>query len=68
MKTIKSLKGSSVLIDRVTETVKHEIKKKGKISWSFFSLVSDFISTRSNFLTSKRYKWNRCKKKEEDDT
>ena len=56
MKTIKSLKGSSVLIDRVTETVKHEIKKKGKISWSFFSLVSDFISTRSNFLTSKRYK------------
>ena len=28
MKTIKSLKGSSPLIDRVTETVKHEIKKK----------------------------------------
>ena len=28
MKTIKSLKGSSVLIDRVTETVKHEIKKR----------------------------------------
>ena len=57
MKTIKSLKGSSLLTDRVTETVKHEIKKKkGKISWSFFSLVSDFISTRGNFLTSKRYK------------
>ena len=38
MKTIKSLKGSSVLIDRVTETVKHEIKKKRKDFLELFQL------------------------------
>ena len=38
MKTIKSLKGSSVLIDRVTETVKHETKKKRKDFLELFQL------------------------------
>ena len=38
MKTIKSLKGSSVLIDRVTETVKNETKKKRKDFLELFQL------------------------------
>ena len=56
IKVIKSLEDSGVLIDGVTETVKHEIKKtKRKISWSFVITFSRFISTTSNFVSSKRY-------------
>ena len=59
-KIIKSLEDSGVLIDGVTETVKHEIKKtRRQISWSFVSSFSHFISINCNFLSSKRYKWRR---------
>ena len=60
IKIIKSLEDSAVLIDGVTETVKHEIKKKTRrpISWSFVSTFSRFISATSNFFSSERYKWN----------
>ena len=45
IKVIKSLKDSGVLIDGVTETVKHKIKKtRRRISWSFVSTFSRFIS------------------------
>ena len=60
IKTIKSLEDLCILIDRVTKTVKHEIKKtRRQISWSFVSSFSHFISTTSNFFSSKRYKWKR---------
>ena len=45
IKIIKSLKDSGVLIDGVTETVKHKIKKtRRQVSWSFVSTFSRFIS------------------------
>ena len=60
MKIIKSLEDSSVLIDRVTETVKHEIKKQeGTISWIFVGTFSRFIGTASNFFSSERHKWKK---------
>ena len=60
IKIIKSLEDSGVLIDGVNQTVKHELKKTRKrISWSFVSTFSRFISTTSNFFSSKRYKWKR---------
>ena len=34
IKIVKSLKDSGVLIDGVTETVKHEIKTRRQISWT----------------------------------
>ena len=56
-KIIKSLEDSGVLIHGVTETVKHEIKKTRRwISWSFVSIFSCFISTTSDFFSSKRVK------------
>ena len=59
-KIIKRLEDSGVLIDGVTETVKHEIKKtKRRIFWSFTSTFSRFISTIGNLFSSKRYKWKR---------
>ena len=58
IKFIKSLEDSSVFINGATETVKHEIEKK-RISWSFVSTFSRFISTTSNFFNSKSYKWKR---------
>ena len=57
IKIIKSLKDSNVLIDGVTQTVKHEIKKR--ISWSFVSTFSRLINTISDSFSSKRYKWKR---------
>ena len=61
IKIIKTLKDSGVLIDGITETVKHEIKKKtrGRVSWSFVSTLSHFISAISKFFSSKRYKGDR---------
>ena len=60
IKIIKSSEDSGVLIDEVTETVKHEIKKTRRwITWRFISTFSRFISTTSDFLSSKRYKWKR---------
>ena len=60
IKIMKSLEDSNVLIDGVTETVKHEIKKtRRRIPWSFVSVISRFISAASNFFSSKRYKWKR---------
>ena len=52
IKIIKSLEDSSVLVDGITETVKHEIKKKTRrqISWSFVSTFSCFFSVIYNFL------------------
>ena len=41
VKTMKSLEDSGVSIDRVTETIKHEIKKaRRRICWSFISTFS----------------------------
>ena len=59
IKIIKSLEKSGVLIDGVIETVKHEIKKRRWVSWSFVSTFSHFISATSDFFSSKKYKWNR---------
>ena len=57
IKIIKSLEDSGVLIDGVTETVKHETKKTRRwVSWSFDSTFSHSISATSNFFSSKRYK------------
>ena len=54
IKIIKSLEDSGVLINGVTETVKHETKKtRRRNSWSFVSTFSYFISTTSNFLVVK---------------
>ena len=54
---------SGVLIDEVTETVKHEIKKTRKlISWTLVSTFSHFISATTNFFSSKKYTWKRNKK------
>ena len=53
IKIVKSLEDSDVLIDGVTETVKHEIKKTRMwISRSVASTFSRFISTASNFFSS----------------
>ena len=42
-----------VLIDWLTETVKHEIKKtKGGILW-----VSCFYNATNDFFSSERYRW-----------
>ena len=60
IKIKKSLEDSDVIIDGKTKTVKHEVKKKRKrISWSFVSTVSRFISTTSIFFSTKRYKRKR---------
>ena len=57
---IKSLKDSGLLIDGITETVKHEIKKiRWWISWSIIITFSRFNSATSSFFSSKRYKWKR---------
>ena len=60
IKIINSFKDSGVLIDGVTGTVKHEIKKtRRRISLSFVSTFSLFFTETSNFFCSKRYKWKR---------
>ena len=60
IKIIKLLKDSGVLIDGVTETVKHNTKRtKKQISRSFVSTFSRFIRAASNFVSSKRYKWKK---------
>ena len=60
IKIIKSLEHSDVLIDRVTETVKREMKITRRwISCSFVSTFGCFISAISNFFSSKRYKWKK---------
>ena len=57
IKIIKSLEDSGVLIDGVTETVKHKLKKaRRQISWSFASTFSPFVSVASNFFSSKKFK------------
>ena len=44
IKIIKSLADSSIIIDGVTETVKHEIKKTRRwICWSFVSTLATSI-------------------------
>ena len=59
----KSLEYSGVLIDGVTETVNHEIRKKRRlVSWSFVSTFSRFISATNNFFNSKRYAWKKSQK------
>ena len=60
IKIIKLLQDSVVLIDGVSETVKHEIKKtRRRSSLNFGSTFNCFISTTSNFFSSKRYKLKR---------
>ena len=59
IKIIKSLEDSGVLIDGVTETVKHEKKTRRRISWSFVSTFSRFNNATSNFFSSKKYNWKR---------
>ena len=53
IKIIKSLKDLGVLIDGVTEIVKHEKKKRRQIFWNFLSTCSHVISTACNFFSSK---------------
>ena len=60
IKIIKSLEDSGVLIDRVTGTVKHKIKKtRRSIFWSVVSTFSHTFHATSNFFSSDRYKWMR---------
>ena len=51
---IKSLENSYVLIEGVTETVKHEIKKiRSRISWCFVSFFRCFSGTAFSFVSTK---------------
>ena len=61
IKVIKSLEDLGVLVDGVTETVKHEIRKtRRRISWRFVIAFSHFISKTSNFFcSSERYRYKR---------
>ena len=60
IKIIKSLEDSNVLIDGITETVKHEIKKTRRwISSCIVSTINRFISATSNCFSSEKYKWKR---------
>ena len=52
IKTVKSLEDLEVLIDGVTDKVKHEIKKN-EGGASFASTFSHFISATSDFFSSK---------------
>ena len=66
IKIIISLEDSGVLIDRVTETVKNEIKKTRRwISWGLLSTFSRFNSASSDFFSIKRYKRKRSKESRE---
>ena len=57
IKLAKSLEDSGVLVDGVTEAVKHEIKKRTRwVSWSFVSAFSRLNTATSDFFSSKRYK------------
>ena len=68
IKIIKSLKDLAVLIDGVTETVKHEIKKSGRqISQSFVSTFSHFNNATSDFFSIKKYKLLEGLKEQEED-
>ena len=59
-KIIKSLEDSNVLIDGITETVKHEIKnKKADFFLHFVSTFGCFFSTTSDFFSSRWYKLKR---------
>ena len=52
----KSLKDLSVLIDRVNEIVKYEIKEsRARISWILVSAFSRFNNPDCDFFSSKRY-------------
>ena len=53
IKIIKSLEDSGVLIDGVTETVKHEINKKVGFLVLFSNFVC-FIGTVCDFFNSKK--------------
>ena len=60
IKIIKSVEDLSVLIDRVTETVKHGIKnQKGGFLGALLALLTASIAQPVIFFISKRYKWKR---------
>ena len=61
IKIIKLLEDLDVIIDGVTETVTHEIKKQeGEVHFlEFVSTFSHYNSATSDFFSSKRYKWKR---------
>ena len=50
---LKSLEDSGVLINRISETVKNE-KKKRQLSWSLVRTFCGFIRATSSFLLLKR--------------
>ena len=52
---IITLEDSNVLIDGVTETLKHEIR----FLPALLVPISHFTSAISNFVSIQRYKWNR---------
>ena len=52
---IITLEDSNVLIDGVTETLKHEIR----FLPALLVPISHFTSAISNFFSIQRYKWNR---------
>ena len=58
VKFIKQLKNSGVLIDGVTEKIKHEIKRQedGFLRASLAPLINAFNSPTSNFFSTKWYK------------
>ena len=59
-KIVKPLQNSGVVIDGVTEAVKHEIKKTRRwISWCFVSSFGCFSGTTCDFFSDKRYYWER---------
>ena len=60
LKIIKSLKDSGVLIDGVTEIVKHEIKTRIQISWCDISTFGCFNGMTCDFFSGKKYHWKRC--------
>ena len=62
IKIIKLLENSCVLIDGVTEIVKHEIRRqkaRRQISSNFVGSFGCFLCATSNFFSNKRYKWRR---------
>ena len=56
MNDIICLEDSCVIIDEVTETVKHEIKKQDRGFLGVLIAISRFISADSNLFSSKRHK------------
>ena len=61
IKIIKSLEDSNVLIDGITETVNHEIKKQGGrfLPALLAPLAASLVQPVISSVSSERYKWKR---------